>query len=95
MGNDTEWLSGGMPLAMLVGRGDQTMPEAVGLRCLDEDRVLLTDGRDLDPGENVALGESKIIHLPSVTSLLESPCLVCQYSFTSTRISLIRLRRPQ
>src|SRR5512136_997268 len=30
---------GGMPLAMLVGRGDQTMAQAVGLRPLPESRV--------------------------------------------------------
>ena len=42
---------GGMPLAMLVGRGDLALPEAVGLAPLPESRVILTDGRDLDPPE--------------------------------------------
>ena len=42
---------GGMPLAMLVGRGEQTMPMAVDLKPLAEDRVILTDARDLDPAE--------------------------------------------
>jgi len=42
---------GGMPLAMLVGRGEQLMPQGVGLKILPEDKVVLTDARDLDPGE--------------------------------------------
>jgi len=54
---------GGMPLAMLVGRGDQTMPAAVGLHPLAEDRVILTDGRDLDPGERVLVEQSRITHI--------------------------------
>lgn len=31
---------GGMPLAMIVGKGEQTMPEAVGLRDLPEGQVI-------------------------------------------------------
>jgi arginase len=51
---------GGMPLAMLVGRGEQRMPEAVGLQPLAEEMVILTDGRDLDPEEEVALKQSGV-----------------------------------
>jgi arginase len=57
---------GGMPLAMLVGRGEQAMPEAVGLRPMPEDRVLLTDGRDLDPEEKDALEGSAVKHVYDV-----------------------------
>jgi arginase len=51
---------GGMPLAMLTGRGEQTIVEAAGLTPLPDDRVVLVDGRDLDPGEDVALEQSGI-----------------------------------
>jgi len=37
-----------MPLAMLTGRGDQTMLKALGLKPIPDDRVVLTDARDLD-----------------------------------------------
>ena len=60
---------GGMPLAMLVGRGEQTMPEGVGLLNLAEERILLMDARDLDPAEKTALLESEIVRLPSVDDL--------------------------
>lgn len=61
---------GGMPLAMLVGRGDQTMPRAVGLRSIPEEEVILTDGRDLDPGEKTSLSVSSVKHVPEVRWLL-------------------------
>lgn len=51
---------GGMPLAMLVGRGDQSIAEGVGLESLAEDRVILCDGRDLDPEEKDSLDESTV-----------------------------------
>jgi hypothetical protein len=38
-----------MPLAMLTGRGDQTIVRALGLETLDTARVVLSDARDLDP----------------------------------------------
>lgn len=62
---------GGMPLAMLVGRGDQQMVEAVEMRTLDEKQVLLTDGRDLDPQESQAIKDSSIHHLTNVLDVLE------------------------
>lgn len=64
---------GGMPLAMIVGRGEQTLPDAVGLQSLPEQNVILTDGRDLDPGEKVLIGNSGINHLPETSVLLEYP----------------------
>lgn len=63
---------GGMPLAMLVGRGEQTMLKALELIPLAEDRVILTDARDLDPGEKRLIEEANIIHLPDVKSLLNT-----------------------
>lgn len=51
---------GGMPLAMIVGRGPQWMCESVGLIPLPEDQVWLIDGRDLDPLERIALDESAV-----------------------------------
>ncbi len=51
---------GGMPLAKAVGRGDMTLPEALGLTALDESRAVLVDGRDLDPPEVDALAASGV-----------------------------------
>lgn len=51
---------GGMSLAMLVGRGDQRIVEAVGLKPYPEDQIVLSDGRALDPGEKEALQNSKV-----------------------------------
>ena len=63
---------GGMPLAMLVGRGEQTMLKALELTPLAEDRVILTDARDLDPEEKQLIEEADVIHLPDVGSLLNA-----------------------
>jgi len=51
---------GGMPLAMMVGRGPQWMCEAVRLTPFPEQWVWLIDGRDLDPLEREALDNSKV-----------------------------------
>ncbi len=51
---------GGMPLAMLVGRGDQTIVRGLGITPLREERVTLVDARDLDPGEETALAASAV-----------------------------------
>ena len=64
---------GGMPLATLVGRGEQTMPEGVGLLSLAEGRILLMDARDLDPAEKTALLESEIVRLTNVDDLIRHP----------------------
>ena len=52
---------GGMPLAMLVGHGDQRIATAIGLNPYPENQIILSDGRDLDQGEREALQSSKII----------------------------------
>jgi arginase len=62
---------GGMPLAMLVGRGEQTIMEAVGTNLQPEKMVILSDGRDLDPGERESLSDSNIVHLANTTDLLD------------------------
>ena len=64
---------GGMPLAMLVGRGEQRMCEAVGLRSLPENQIILTDARDLDPGERESVAGSGMTHLREVTELFTHP----------------------
>ncbi len=51
---------GGMPLAMITGRGDQTLPEAVDLTPVPDERVVLVGARDLDPAEAEALGASGV-----------------------------------
>lgn len=62
---------GGMPLAMLVGRGEQALLEALDLAPIEEDRVILTDGRDLDPGEMELVDRSSITHLRDPMDLVE------------------------
>lgn len=64
---------GGMPLAMLVGRGEQRMINTVGLHPLPESQVILTDARDLDPGEQDLLRKSSVHHLSDTRSLIGHP----------------------
>ncbi|MBN2471236.1 MAG: arginase family protein [Anaerolineae bacterium] len=61
---------GGMPLAMLVGRGDLSLLEALDLDPIPEEDVILTDARDLDPMESIALRGSGITHLMQVEDLM-------------------------
>lgn len=61
---------GGMPLAMLTGRGDQALMRALDLEPFREDRIVLTDARSLDPGERQALESSAILHLEDPRDLL-------------------------
>jgi arginase len=62
---------GGMPLAMIVGKGDLSLPAAVGLTPLPENQVILTDGRDLDPQERDLLTNSGVVHLADPADLLD------------------------
>jgi arginase len=57
---------GGMPLAMMTGRGDQRMMQAVGLDPVADARVVLSDGRDLDPGERELVNASNIRRVEKV-----------------------------
>lgn len=65
----TQYL-GGMPLAMLVGRRDRrnfrrdavaTMMAEIGVSPFPEQRVILSDARDLDPGELEAVRSSGMV----------------------------------
>ena len=51
---------GGMPLAMVTGRGEQSIVEGAGLTPLPDEKVVLVDGRDLDPAEAEAISKSNI-----------------------------------
>ena len=62
---------GGMPLAMAVGLGEQTLLEATGLRPIPSARVVLSDGRDLDPGERNNVITAGIGHVTSIEALLQ------------------------
>ncbi len=62
---------GGMPLAMMVGLGEQTIVEDMEARHLAPADVVLTDGRDLDPGEVDLVNRSNIIHLKTIEQLRE------------------------
>ncbi len=64
---------GGMPVAMLTGRGEQTIVEALGLPVIDEARFLISDARDLDPGEGVALARSRVRVVPAEKIAQEIP----------------------
>ena len=61
---------GGMPLAMAVGLGEQTLLEATGMRPWPASRVVLTDARDLDPGERDNVAAAGIMHVADVEGLL-------------------------
>ncbi|MBI1880971.1 MAG: arginase family protein, partial [Chloroflexi bacterium] len=61
---------GGMPLAMLCGRGEQTIVAGAGANIHPESQVILTDARDLDPGEKEAVADSGMTHLPAVADLV-------------------------
>lgn len=61
---------GGMPLAMLVGRGDLQLMHMVGAQIHPETQVILSDGRDLDPAEAEMLRQSQVRLVPDMTELL-------------------------
>jgi len=62
---------GGMPLAMLVGKGDQTLMVSLDLDPIAEEKVIITDARDLDPKEEVLLSRSSVTHLQDPMELLD------------------------
>lgn len=51
---------GGMPLRMLAGYRPELVADGLGLRPVAEDRIVLVDGRDLDPPEAEYLAASQI-----------------------------------
>ncbi len=54
---------GGMPLAMIAGRGPQWMMEGAKAEPVAEERILLTGARDLDPREAEALEASAVTRI--------------------------------
>lgn len=64
---------GGMPLAMIAGRGEMIMAGAVDMQPIAESRIVLADGRDLDPKEAEAVGNSDMNHIERFGDLLNSP----------------------
>ena len=64
---------GGMPLAMLAGLGDLTLLENLGMEPIPQEQIILTDGRDLDPGEKELVANSSITHLRDPLDLLNYP----------------------
>jgi len=57
-------------LAMLAGLGEQTLLEHLELSPLPQDQIILTDARDLDPGEKELVASSSIRHLKDSAELL-------------------------
>ena len=64
---------GGMPLAMLAGLGDLTLLENLEMEAIPQEQIILTDGRDLDPGEKELVARASIIHLQDPLDLLDYP----------------------
>lgn len=60
---------GGMPLAALVGRGNEPLMQGLQLTPISESRVTLSDARNLDPGESQLLQSSTVTHLKSMAEL--------------------------
>jgi arginase len=63
---------GGMPLAMMTGRGDQTFINAASCRCVADQHVVLTDGRDLDPAEAELLRASAVRHVADSSAVVDA-----------------------
>ncbi len=63
---------GGMPLAMMAGRGEMTLMQSAGARVLPESDIFFCDGRDLDPEEAVALAESDVRQFSDLNDLLSA-----------------------
>jgi arginase len=61
----------GMSIAMITGRGNQTLVEADGLKPLPDTDIILADARDLDPAERELLEKSKVAHLTDFNELVE------------------------
>ena len=55
-----------MPLAMLTGRGEQTIVKGVGLNPIPDDKVFLLYARDLESSEEKALLASEVRYHPNI-----------------------------
>lgn len=63
---------GGMPLAALVGRGNQHLMRGVALDPVAESDVIITDARNLDPEEGVMLRGSDVTIYDTLDELNEA-----------------------
>lgn len=64
---------GGMPLATLVGRGNQHLMRGLDLAPIAEANVFVTDVRNLDPEEGVMLRESNVTIFETFDALNAAP----------------------
>lgn len=62
---------GGMPLAAMVGLGNQHLMSGINFAPIDDNKVYLTDGRDLDEGEAKLVADSNLTHWLSLDSELD------------------------
>ena len=60
---------GGMPLAALVGRGNQHLMRGLDLQPVAESDVIISDARNLDPEEAIMLRESQVTHYETIAAL--------------------------
>jgi arginase len=62
---------GGMPLAALVGLGNAHLLQGLDLKPVADERITLTDARDLDPQEAILVQESNLTHLEDVSAVTD------------------------
>jgi arginase len=55
----------------LAGLGEQTILDVLKIQPLPQEKIFLTDARDLDPGEKELVASSQIIHLPDPLTIME------------------------
>lgn len=60
---------GGMPLAMLTGRGDPRLLAGAGCHPVEDEVVVLADARDLDRAERTLLESSRVRHTGDLGSI--------------------------
>jgi arginase len=63
---------GGMPLAMMTGRGDQSLMRGASCRLVPDEDVLLTDARDLDAAEAELLRDSAVRRVADPAAVVEA-----------------------
>ncbi len=69
---------GGMPLAMITGRGDDSLLMAAEMVPLRDSLVCQVGARDLEPGESAALERSSILRANSIDGSLIEVLRGCQ-----------------
>jgi len=58
---------------MLAGLGDLTLLENLEMEPISQEQIILTDGRDLDPGEKELVANASLTHLQDPLELLDYP----------------------